>query len=241
MLPKIEHRVGLLIPSSNTNIEPEYYAVMPRSVSLHFGRLIVTKVDDEGLALQDRDVDYQAKLLGTARVEVILFCQTAASWYLGLDYDARLRSRIEAASGRPALTAAKTILDALQALGVGRVALATPFIPEVNAVSTRFLEGAGLKVVAAEGLGMTDNFSIVTLKPDTLLDLARRADRPEAEAIIMPGGNMPCLAIAERAESELGKPVVTTNMAGIWALLRHLGVAKPIQGFGRLLRERMVA
>ena len=79
MLRQIEHRVGLLIPSSNSTIEPEYYAVMPPSISVHFARLTMTEVNDAGLARQDEDVVQQARLLATAGVEVILFCQTAAS------------------------------------------------------------------------------------------------------------------------------------------------------------------
>ena len=48
---------------------------------------------------------------------------------------------------------------------------------------------------------------------------------------------MPCLSIVEEMEAELGKPVVTTNQAGIWALLRHLGTIDRVDGAGRLLRE----
>ena len=105
-IPKIEHRVGLLIPSSNSLIEPEYYAFMPRSVSVHFARLTMTEVTDAGLARQDQDVATQSRLLASANVEVILFCLTAASFHKGLDYDADLKRRIEKQSGRPAMTAA---------------------------------------------------------------------------------------------------------------------------------------
>ncbi len=235
----VEHRVGLLIPSSNSQIEPEYYAVMPPSVSVHFARLTLTEVSDAGFARQDADVVAQSQLLATANVEVILHCITTASFFIGLDYDATLKQRIEAATGAPALTAAQTVIDALRVLEVRRIALATPFVAEGTDRARRFLDANGFDVVAAEGLGYTDNFSIALIDLETVRDLVRRVDTDAAEAIVIPGGNMPCLAIVEEMEAELGKPVVTTNAAGIWALLHHLGADDRLDGAGRLLREHL--
>ncbi len=235
----IESRVGLLIPSSNSQIEPEYYAVMPPSVSVHFARLTLTEVNEAGFARQDADVIAQSQLLATANVEVILFCITSASFFMGLDYDAELKQRIEAETGVPALTAAHTVINALRVLDVRRIALATPFVPAGTDRARRFLEANGFDVVAAEGLGYTDNFSIALIDIETVRDLVRRVDTDATEAIVIPGGNMPCLSIVEEMEAELGKPVVTTNEAGIWALLRHLGTHDHVDGAGRLLRNHL--
>jgi maleate cis-trans isomerase len=119
--------------------------------------------------------------------------------------------------------------------------LATPFVPKGTDRGRRFFEANGFDVVAAEGLDYTDNFSIALIDPETVRDLVRRVDTDTAEAIIIPGGNMPCLSIVEEMEAELGKPVVTTNQAGIWALLRHLGTVDRVDGTGRLLREHLAS
>ena len=235
----VEHRAGLLIPSSNSQIEPEYYAVMPPSVSVHFARVALTEVSDAGFARQDADVVAQSRMLATANVDVILFCITAASFFRGLDYDSELKRRIEAACGTSALTAAQTVIDALRVLDVRRIALATPFVPEGTGRARRFLEANGFDIVAADGLGYTDNFSIALIDLEIVRDLVRRVNTDAAEAIVIPGGNMPCLSIVEEMEAELGKPIVTTNEAGIWALLRHLGAVDPVNGAGRLLREHL--
>ena len=81
---------------------------------------------------------------------------------------------------------------------------------------------------------------IALIEPETVRELVRRVDRSEARAIVIPGGNMPCLGIVEEMEAELGKPVVTTNQAGIWALLGHLGGFDGLTGLGRLLREHLL-
>ena len=238
---KAEHRVGLLLPSSNSQIEPEYYAVMPPSVGVHFARLPLVEVSDADFARQDDDVLAQSLLLATAHVDVILYCITSASFFIGLDYDARLKARIETATGVPALTAARTVVDALRTLNVRRLALATPFRPDGTARAQTFLEANSFDVVAAEGIGYSDNYSIASIELETVRDLVRRVDTNDAEAILIPGGNMPCLAIAEEMEAELGKPVVTTNQAGIWALLRHLDIKDPVHAAGQLLRDHVTA
>lgn len=237
----VKHRVGLLIPSSNSQIEPEYYAVMPPSVGVHFARVALTEVSDAGFARQDADVAAQSRMLATANVDVILFCITAASFYRGLDYDAELKRRIETACGVPALTAAQTVIDALHTLNVRRIALATPFEPEGNERAQQFLDANGFEVVAADGLGYTDNFSIALIDLGAVRDLVRRVNTDAVEAIVIPGGNMPCLSIVEEMEAELGKPLVTTNEAGIWALLRHLGAVDHVDGAGRLLRDHLAS
>ena len=178
-------------------------------------------------------------MLATAGVDAILFCLTAASFQLGLDYDAGLKVRIESASGKPAMTAARTIIDALNALGVQRIAMATPFVPEVNVVSRAFMVANGFDVVSIQGLGLIDNFSIALTEYQTVRDLVRNADHGDAEAIVIPGGNMPCMLIADELERELKKPVVTTNQAGIWTLLRHLGGFQEVTGRGQLLENHL--
>ena len=70
-------------------------------------------------------------------------------------------------------------------------------------------------------------------------ELGRRADRGDAEAVIMPGGNWPAMSVVERLERELGKPVLANNAVSLWAGLRLLQRGEPIAGHGLLLREHL--
>ncbi len=63
------------------------------------------------------------------------------------------------------------------------------------------------------------------------------SDRPDADAVIMPGGNWPAMSIIERLERELGKPVISTTQASLWAALRMIGRIEGVAGYGRLLRD----
>lgn len=238
-LPVIQHRIGVMVPSPNVTIESEYAAVLPPSVCLHTARLQLVAVDDEGVDSQDRDVEPQAFGLGQARVDAILFTQTSASYLRDHAYDDGLRARIAAASGRPTLTAAQTVDDALRAVGARRIALASPFPDAANGLAAAYLGESGFTVVGSAGLGVTDNYAISEISREQVIEVGLRADRPDADAVVMPGGNMPCLAAVTALEAQLGKPVITTNAAGIWALLRLFGGYGNIDGYGALLARHI--
>jgi maleate cis-trans isomerase len=77
--------------------------------------------------------------------------------------------------------------------------------------------------------------------PEQAYELGRRADRADADAIIMPGGNWPSLSIVERLERELGKPALANNAVSLWAGLRLLKRGDRIEGYGMLLRDHLHA
>lgn len=235
-----KHRVGFLIPSPNFVIEPEYAEAFPEDISLHYARLTMTEVSERGFARQDEDVVPQAEGLGNSRVDAVLYCITVASMVLGLDYDRRLTERLSAAArGVPAVTVATAVVEAMKALELRRIVIASPFPANANQTSIGFMEGNGFQVVGTAGLGITDNYYIGLVPRSDVIRLAIEADRPDADAIVMPGGALPCMDAIEELEATLKKPVVTTNQAGMWAVLRRLGGYGRIEGYGRLLTDHM--
>ena len=231
-------RVGMLIPSSNTSIEREYPAWMPRAMSFHFARLTMTRLDAEGMAEQQADMRRAVASLADARVDAVLLCQTAASYWMGQEWDAAIRTEIAAWSGAQALTAAQSVLAALAALDVTRIGFAAPFPAEIGEASLRYLAGSGITVLATRFGGYRDNFAIAEIRPEEVIELACGADHPDAQAVLLPGGNMPCLDVADAIEARIGKPVISTNQAGMWILLERFGLPDRIHGAGMLLRER---
>src|SRR5207244_8053366 len=108
---------GVLIPSTNTTGEIEYSRLLPESWQAHYARVATSSVNKTPFSPpRDEDVDYQAKLLGSARVEIVFLLQTSASLFAE-DYDADVTRRISAAAGVPAFTSAMAIGEVIQALG----------------------------------------------------------------------------------------------------------------------------
>jgi maleate cis-trans isomerase len=104
----------------------------------------------------------------------------------------------------------------------------------------RFMEASGFEVVNSEVAGYVAGVEVGRTGPEAAYELGRRADRADAEAVIMPGGNWPATSIVERLEGELGKPVLANNAVSLWAGLRLLKTGGSIPGYGVLLREHLV-
>ena len=227
---------GVLIPSTNTTGEFEYSRLLPPQWQAHYARLATSSENKTPFSPpRDEDVDYQAKMLGNARVETVFLLQTSASLFAD-GYCQDVSRRISAAAGVPGFTSAMAIGEAMQALGAKRIALVSPYSPEVNASAKRYYEGGyGLQVVALEGFAATDSYAIGKLGPEMARDAFARIDRPEIEAFIVPGGNFPTMASIAGWEREFGKPVVTTNQAALWAVLRRLNSTDRLPDLGRLL------
>jgi maleate cis-trans isomerase len=225
----------MLVPSTNTTNEIEYGRLAPE-LQVHTGRL--GKGGDTPFSPSlDADVAYQAKLLGDARVEVIMLAQTSASLFAD-DYDAVTVKRMTDASGVPSLTSAQAVGRALNALKASRVAMATPYSDEVIGRARRYFETKyGIAVVAAESLGATNAYAIGKMDAAMVEAAFRRIDRPDVEALMVPGGNFPTMDRIAGWERQFGKPVITTNQAALWGVLQAMRIDTPLPGKGRLLEQ----
>ncbi len=230
-------RIGLLVPSSNTTVEPEFYRALPPGVTLHVARLFLTQIAPDAILGIVQDLEAQSRGLATADVDVIVLGATAPSFLKGLGYDRELIARIEAATGKRATTTSTALIEALRHLGVSRVVLGAAYDDRVNAIAQAFLEANGIEVLAAQGLGMVDNLAVGRLGSDSAYELARRIDRPDAEAIVLACTNWKTMDAIDRLERELGKPVISTTQASLWAALRMIGRIEGVAGYGVLLRD----
>src|SRR5215469_13276492 len=116
---------GVLIPSTNTTVEMECRP-LPANYQAHFGRLMTSRPGTTFSSPRDDDLDYQSRLLGTAKVEVIILAQTSASVF-DEDYDEAVTQRMSEGAGAPAITSAQAIGRAVRALGVQRIGLVSPY------------------------------------------------------------------------------------------------------------------
>jgi maleate isomerase len=231
------HHFGVLIPSTNTTVETELGRLLPPEYQLHVGRLLSRTPGQTFSPSRDEDIDYQSRLLGTAKVAAIVLAQTSASVHEA-DYDDNVERRMNAAAGCPAMTSARAIGRALKALGTRRVGLVSPYSEAVNERTAHYLATRhGIEVVAREGFAATDAYMIGGLGPEHALDAFARIDRPEIEAFVVPGGNFPTMEWISSWEQEFGKPVVTTNQASVWAVVQILRTGDRFPDLGRLLDE----
>jgi len=226
------HHCGVLVPSTNTIVEIEYGRLLPPTLQVHIARIpLLTKSSG------DTDVDYQARLLGSAQVEVVALAQTGAT-LSDDDYDEQITRRMSEASGVPAVTSARAIGLAVRALGAQRIALVSPFpIPVLERAKRHYTDKYGLEVVALESFSGTDSIMYPTLGPDRARDAIALTDRPEIEVFVVPAGNLPTMSFIPIWESVVSKPVISTNQTALWAMLQIMRVDEKLPNLGRLLEE----
>lgn len=230
-------RLGIVVPTTNTVNEPEWWSLLPAGVSLHVARMPLHLGDHTPGHLPAALVEALDQLR-PARLSVAAYACTAGSLVLP---PRAMSDLISAHMQRPALTTAEALVLALQALGARRIAVATPYGETLNAHEARFLSACGFEVAAIAGLGHGDGgaheFAAIAATP-----LARVAEHVRAvvaragriDAVLISCTDFPSLPLIAPLEAEFGAPVVTSNSAGLWACLRRAGVADSLAGGGRL-------
>lgn len=230
-------RVGLIVPSSNTTNEPEFQVALPEGVSLHTSRMRLVEPTPETLERMAEDADRCADLLSTADIDIVAYGCTTGSLIKGAGYDERLESKLEAQAGVPAVVTAAAIRRAFDALGLESLAIATPYVEELNDREREFLEAAGHSIVDMEGLGIDLNRDIGALRPERMYRLGRSLDHAEADGVFLSCTNARTFEIIPTLEADLGKPVVTSNQATLWDTLRRVGVSEVGRDLGRLFDQ----
>jgi len=228
-------KIGLVIPSNNTVIEPELSAMCPPGVTVHGNRILTYGNTPEGIARMEQGAERAVSEFSRADMSVIAYACLATSLIKGADWSKASADRIASAAACKALTAALATIDAAKALGANSVAVASPYTNRVQVHVRPFLESFGLTVVAAKSLNVEDSHSLWRTPRDTVEALALAVDAPEAQAILILSTDLPSALSIESLEQRTGKPVITTNQAIAWQALKLSGIPDPVQGFGALL------
>ncbi len=212
-------RIGLIVPSLNVTIEPEFNAFAPAGISVHATRLFLPKGDKKHLTQMAEDTEVACDLLATARVNVIAYACTTGSLIKGIEWEKSLTKRMESRVGVPAVTTASSVIDALKKLRLSRVAVGTPYIDEVNAAEKKFLEESGIEVTKITGLGYAEGEELHKEPPETAVKLAKSVDSGKAEGIFLSCTDLKTFPVLASIEKSLGKPVVSSNSATLWKCL----------------------
>ena len=225
-------RIGVLVPFTKTNLEPDLMLMCPPDCSLHCQRTGGYDADevpgsDEMTKLGMFDLSHDLSMIAGARPDAVLYGCTSATLTHGSEFDRELAMKIETETGAASLTAAGSLVAAIQALGVHRVGFASPYVGDINDKAVDFLMQNGIETVKCANIGGNLGcYGQGKLTPDEVYHLALKADSPQAEAMILSCTDMRSVEVIEQIEYTLDKPVVTTNQAMMFCLCMKLGIPR---------------
>lgn len=232
-------RLGVVLPGVNTVVESWYPAVLPSPVHLAVNRMhLDARLTPEALAEMDQNGVVAAGVLGTCRPAALLYACTASSIARGRDYDLELTRELTRAAGAPSITTMGSALQALGHLGVGTVAIASPYTEDLGKAEGDFLRSSGYRVSGEAHLGIETTFDLASPSAEQIVALGRAAMADASlsvDALFIGCMNLNAHLVIETLEADLGVPVVTATSASLWAALRTVGVDAQIEGYGALL------
>jgi maleate cis-trans isomerase len=238
--PRRGRKIGVLVPYTNVNLEPDMIMMCPEGCTMHFERLADYDIDeipgsDQMARLGASDIAETLRLIAGVRPAAVLCGCTSATLTHGTAFDQDLARTIKDRSGAISLTAAGTLVRAIRALGASRVGFSSPYLGEINDQAVAFLADEGIETVTRADIGRAlGNYGQGELTPDEVIALALKVDRPDVEAIVLSCTDMRAAEAVDRIEAATGKPVVTSNQAMVFALCQELALPRPGGAPGRL-------
>ena len=230
-------KIGYVLLATEQTIQDDVMQLRPDGVGIHFSRVpIADSITVDSLEQQAAHLaPAAAQLLPDGSLDVICYACTSGSLVLGEEL-----VKTELKRGAPnaiATSLISAVIHALKTLGVTRIAVATPYLDEINQREKQYLEQAGFDVVNIEGLQLEHDSDMVRVTPDYLMEFAASVDRAAAEALFISCGALRSLDIIDDLERLVAKPAVCSNQAMIWQCLRLAGIEQRFQDYGSLLRD----
>jgi maleate isomerase len=233
-------RIGMLYPSSGIS-EREVEKMLPEEVSLHITRIPMREPTHESLMHMADSVEEASTLLSHARVDIIAFNCTAGSLIKGSGYDQEIIERIRQATGLPATTTTTALIAGLKCLNIKELIFVSPYAEAVHKKEKSFLEEMGFQLLNDRCLSLSNCVEQYETGPLRWYEVVRALKDPRSDGYFISCGGIRVVDVIEELECELGKPVITSNQALVWHCMRMIGLQDPIEGFGQLLKNALIA
>jgi maleate isomerase len=239
-------KFGVLAPSTNTSVQPEFDAMRPWGVTHHHSRLVIpdSRVSDDAsfLAMMDniRAALFPAlEAVLTCDPDYVILGMSSETFWDGLEGSKKLERKLRRIAKRGLAMGSDACRAALAAYGrsVRRLGVVTPYMPVGDRQVVRFFSECGYEVVNLHGFKCTSPRAIAEVTPRELREAIQRVNRGKVDAVVQVGTNLACAGVAAMAEFWLDKPVLAINTATYWYALRDYGIKDRVAGFGSLLAE----
>lgn len=224
---------AVLIPQQNSCQQPEYEAMRPAGVNNQIYRFELESQDDVAGAVLRAVPDVQGcwpdMIIGGNSLEM-------RSWSVARQ--ARYREELhERANGIPVVNATDATEAALRKVGAQRIAMFVPLYQDTLDSAASYWEAVGFEVPYRTCMGIGHPRDSINIGIDRIEAVFEEIDHDDVDTLVHIGGSLGIGDMIEPLEAKFGKPVLSVNQTAYWYALRTHGIADPIPGRGRLLRE----
>lgn len=218
--------LGVIVPSSNTSTEIDFAAWAPPGLSLHAARMwMVDATLAAAEAFVEESAPRAARDLGTLEPDAVIFACTAAGATLGKPAEERLVARLADLAGAPVVSTNAAVAAEMGAHAPRRIAVITPYTPDITESVAASRERDGYEVIHAAGMSIPLNRDIGRVEPDRLIDFATAELTDKTfDLIFVSCTNLRTADAIEPLQERFGVPVVTSNAASMRAALGVLGM-----------------
>ncbi len=230
-------RIGIMLPSVNSVLEAEFATLHLKGVTFHYSRMPLSKGDPlQRLHEMRKSIPSVLSSLETV-ADVVAFACTSGSFVVGYEQEGAFRIEMESMLKKTVITTTQTSMLALKKLEAKRVAVVTPYTPEINEKLKEYMEANGFKVTLS-ALDLR-GFAGMGSYPEHLLYKAVRSFvvPQNIDALFIGCTNLATWSVLQQIENDIGKPVVTANQATLWGVLRESRCEDAIEGLGLLLTQ----
>lgn len=234
-------RFGVLAPPGNVALELELPAYLPPGITSNHNRLSRpgAGITSDSLVKMAESIGRAAHDLAQAYPEVILYGCTSGSFLFGIGREAEVAQEISNLTGIPSLTSSTAVVAALRTMNIKRMFMLTPYPDDINHHEVAFLEHYGFKVEAWDAFRCVTSEAIRAVSSDQVVELALKhaAQIDRCDGLFISCTNLLTMDQIANLEAKLGKPVVSSNQASLWAVLQHMKVDTTGIQAGRLFSQ----
>lgn len=229
-------RIGLVVLQTDQTIEHEFSKIFRgEGVALYHTRIPnAMEVTPDTLRQMEMELPYTAALLPPSfGFDAIGYACTSGATMIGEQQIAQIIQQVhpQAKTSNP-ITACKA---ALAALSLKRIALVTPYAPEVTLEMQANLREAGFQINAVASFNQSDDFTVARIASSSILDAVLRVGvREDCDCVFVSCTSLRALEIIPEAEAQLNKPVLSSNQALAWHLMRLAGLADTSTELGQI-------
>jgi maleate isomerase len=236
---------GVLGPSTNTVVQPEFDDMRPEGVTNHYSRIFTPNahaVSNEtfinATQVIAKNVLDAVESVMTCSPDYLVMGMSAITFYGGEKGADEFQKKVEDASGIGVSIGSHSTAAALQAYGgINKIAFISPYFPAANEQVRKYFEDRGFEVAGDVSLKCPRWTAIAEVPPDVISQELDRLNTDDVDALVQVGTNLPMARLAATIEKQTGKPTVAINTATYWHALRNNDIDDKVSGFGRLLEE----